>query len=250
MDHLPFALRQRQVWLSRFVIWAAITVVVAMAGPFGTFDALGFGGRLVYWGGVVAGSIALNAVFSRLVGELAIAGRLAARLPFAVLLAGGVFLLNRVLFDGFHAIGTFVWLCSIVFVVAAGIEFIVLFLKDKNNIPEAGNDPPTAPVDGFLRRVPFEKRGELIRLEAQDHYLNVVTTMGKSLILMRMADAEAELGEGVGLRVHRSHWVSLTGVVRHSRKDGRDALDMIDGSSIPISRANRSKVIEAGFIVG
>ena len=68
----------------------------------------------------------------------------------------------------------------------------------------AGTAPPK-----FLERIPLKLRGgELYAVEAQDHYLRLHTSRGSDLILMRLADAVAEL-EGIeGAQVHRSWWVA------------------------------------------
>lgn len=82
-----------------------------------------------------------------------------------------------------------------------------------------------------------------MRIEAQDHYLNVVTQKGSALILMRMGDAMAEL-KGRGLQVHRSHWVSEGHVTAHRRDKGRDVLVMTDDAEVPVSRSFRAKARE------
>lgn len=90
-------------------------------------------------------------------------------------------------------------------------------------------------------------RGTLSRIEAQDHYLNVVTDAGSALVLMRFGDAVAELSEVAGARVHRSHWVAQAGVARILRKEGRQFLLMRDGAEVPVSRANRAALRELGL---
>ena len=55
----------------------------------------------------------------------------------------------------------------------------------------------TAPIETansaprLLTRLPYEKRGTLLSLSALDHYTEVVTTTGKELVLIRLADAIA-----------------------------------------------------------
>ena len=48
----------------------------------------------------------------------------------------------------------------------------------------------------------------LIYLKTADHYVEAFTTAGSTLVLMRFADAVAELDGAGGLRVHRSYWVA------------------------------------------
>jgi DNA-binding LytR/AlgR family response regulator len=57
----------------------------------------------------------------------------------------------------------------------------------------------------ILNRVPVQRRGRLIALSVSDHYVEVLTDGGRSLVLMRLSDAIAETGPVKGLQIHRSH---------------------------------------------
>jgi hypothetical protein len=52
-----------------WMCWAWATLVVAIAGPFGTFGAQPLVWRLIYWGVLIAAAIII-AVFLRFFGEL------------------------------------------------------------------------------------------------------------------------------------------------------------------------------------
>lgn len=103
------------------------------------------------------------------------------------------------------------------------------------------------PLDrpALLDRLPVEKRGALIRLEVQDHYVLVVTTRGADLLLMRLGDAIAETGGETGQKIHRSHWVSDAGVKSVIREGGRNprlVVETTDGRSLPVSRSQMPQV--------
>ena len=73
-------------------------------------------------------------------------------------------------------------------------------------------------------------------MEAEDHYLRLHTSRGSDLILMRLADAVAEL-EGIeGARTHRSWWVAKDAVVDAKASDGRAVLKLKNGAEAPVSR--------------
>ncbi len=93
-----------------------------------------------------------------------------------------------------------------------------------------------------------QKRGALIALSAEDHYVRVTTTAGTELVLMRLADAMAEISQTQGLQVHRSHWVALDQVVKVIRIGGRGELTLSDGSTRPISRGFMPAVRAAGLL--
>jgi DNA-binding LytR/AlgR family response regulator len=108
---------------------------------------------------------------------------------------------------------------------------------------EAGGPPAK-----FLARLPPNLDGaDLWAVEAQDHYLRLHTSKGRALILLRLADAVAEL-EGIeGARTHRSWWVARAAVSGAVRADGRATLTLIDGSEAPVSRAYAAALRAAGW---
>lgn len=105
-----------------------------------------------------------------------------------------------------------------------------------------------APVP-FLERLPPKLKGAtLFAVEAEDHYLRLHTSKGSDLILMRMADAIAEL-EGIeGAQVHRSWWVAKDAVTEVKRDERRVTLILKDGAQAPVSRPNISALRESGWI--
>lgn len=103
-------------------------------------------------------------------------------------------------------------------------------------------------VQAFLERLPVKFRtSELWAISSEDHYLRVHTSLGSDLILMRLSDAERELGSVDGLRVHRSWWVSRTGI-RSARRDGaKILLELKSGEDVPVSRSYQDAVKDAGL---
>ena len=91
------------------------------------------------------------------------------------------------------------------------------------------------PPSKFLDRLPPEAGRDIIYLKMSDHYVDVVTTVGRCTILMRLADAVAELGDQ-GVRVHRSYWVAYTHVEGWSKRNQRTLLRLTGGHTVPVSR--------------
>ena len=107
-------------------------------------------------------------------------------------------------------------------------------------VSQAAPDPaPVAPPElaaaAFFRRLPPELGTDLISLSIEDHYLNVVTGRGQSMQLMSMADAERELAEYPGLRIHRSHWIARD----HARAINLSerSVSLSDGRVLPVARS-------------
>jgi len=240
-------LRERIPGLIPLVIWALATVLSTVAGPFGTLEALGLGARAVYWGGVVGVSVAGGVLSWRLGQTHGPVWRLTIWAFYVVALAGLVHGLNTALFDAWQGGGRFAYLLGIIAVTFAVVQGLIALVRHTRDAPEDMTDA-VDPQTLFLRRIPIEKRGELVRLEAQDHYLNVVTDNGQALILMRLQDAIDALKGAKGLRVHRSHWVMVPAVRGHQRDKGRDFLELKNGDTVPVSRSFRADAQAAGLI--
>ena len=87
----------------------------------------------------------------------------------------------------------------------------------------------------FLERLPPEVGRDVIYLKVSGHYITVVTTAGSGMLLMRFADAVAEL-EGAGMQVHRSFWVAFRHVTEVEQRDGRTVVCLTGGEVVPVSR--------------
>lgn len=97
---------------------------------------------------------------------------------------------------------------------------------------------------GFQRQLPADRRGHILYLKAELHYLLVVTTQGRALILSSLKDAVASIPANSGFQPHRSYWVSLTAVKKLTRQGRQGQLMLHDGSKIPVSRQQLANVTE------
>ncbi|RBI76946.1 LytTR family transcriptional regulator [Roseovarius sp. TE539] len=249
------ALRELHRWRLPLGIWAILSVLAGVAGPFGTFEALAPTARLAYWAGIVGISVSLGLLAVRLSAGLSEWGGIAARSAGSIILALAIHGINAAVFDGWGSWEDLVYMVGLVFLITLMVEAAARLLGPFS-APRPGKAPPErsggtaepSPATVFLRRLPSDRRGPLIRIEAQDHYLKVVTAAGHALILMRLADAEAELDGAGGLRVHRSHWIMIRQASGHRRRRGRDLVVMADGAEVPVSRSQRPAARAAGLI--
>lgn len=235
--------------LALFVPPLAATLVLAVIGPFGTFTALAFPARLAFWAAIVP----LNWLQTELVARW-LSGRLkGAAMPVAASLLSAapataeVMVLVRWM-EVEQTLGP-ASLYGVVAVLTVAISMVVWLIRRPPPLlaPADAAAPCPTPDTPFLRRIPPRLGRELLCLGTEDHYLRVYTPLGDDLILMRMRDAEDELAGMEGLRVHRSWWVARD-AVRAIRRDGdRLALDLINGLSVPVSRANVAAVRAAGW---
>lgn len=103
------------------------------------------------------------------------------------------------------------------------------------------------PIESLINELPIAKRGRLICLQMDDHYLNVITDKGEHLLLMRFKDALAKLEHYDGFQTHRSWWVAKE-VVVDTKKDGRKLILILqNGTEVPVSQtylANTKAVLD------
>jgi len=84
--------------------------------------------------------------------------------------------------------------------------------------------------------------GPVLRVISQDHYLEVVTASGKTLIRGRMKDALARLDGEEGVRPHRSWWVRVSEVQAVIRRGRDHVLQLDDGVEAPVARGRWKQV--------
>lgn len=243
---LQSTLRELQVFLHSRRFWgtfAAIVLLFAVTGPYGTMESMAFGERLAYWLTLhaLAWAIAIlcAVIAERLLREVVasmfarmMAGSLIAALPigFAIDLVDYAFTgeattLESGLYRALFAIPLCALFC------------LLTYMAMSQKIAEAAVPEETSPRLSILDRLKPDNRGPLLRLSVQDHYTEVVTSRGRELLLLRFADALKETAATPGLRVHRSHWVADAHVESLKRDNGRLLILTRDGTQIPVSRS-------------
>ena len=228
---------------------AALSLVVGLIGPFGTFE-MPVPGRLAYWTAVVVGTAIMGTfcadLFERLIGprlplllRAALAGALAGP-PIVLVVA----LVNALAFGLWFQpidLASLTLYCAL---IAAAVTMLGAVFTSRAT-PAAA----VLPAPALLDRLALPQRGRLLRLAVADHYVEVVTDKGRALLLMRLSDAIRETAPVAGLQVHRSHWVALDAVARSIRQSGKPVLELEDGAIIPISRSYLAAAKAAGLVV-
>lgn len=114
--------------------------------------------------------------------------------------------------------------------------------------PQPGPQTEAPAPPRFLERLPPNLRGaSLYAVEAEDHYVRVHTDKGSPLILLRLADAVAELDGIEGARVHRSWWVAKAAVADTARRGAAVELKLKNGAVAPVSRSQAAALRRAGW---
>ncbi len=247
------------------LIGASLVVggLLAFFAPFGT-DEMPIGLRFAYWPPIILVGTLIGYGLTRWSQSWTwLPERSIWRAPLLATLVAApmtaiVLLANSIFFGAVLTPVTWLWMFGIVWVISAAMTALSSLIVTAHQAEVMAFHPaaePVAPAAAppprarFLDRLPEKIRGgALYAVEAEDHYLRAHTSKGSDLILMRMADAEAEL-EGVeGLRVHRSWWVARAGVTAARREGDRIILTLKSGAEAPVSRANVSAVRSAGWV--
>ncbi len=254
---LQLALREMHTMAVTPRFWGvllAVAIVLAIAAPFRTSEELTFPQLLAYWSAICvttyfpATFVSMFVAVSLLqkgVAELPswAAGGLAASFPVvAIILALNVFVV------GFSGVGRPpLWVltlqCGAISLAVVAVHYML-----RPPARNAGEDETTpSPVNPLLERLPVSKRGPVLHMSMQDHYVQVTTTSGTELVLMRLADAIAAMPPEDGLQIHRSHWIAIAHVKAVDVAKGQRSVTMSDGTVLPVSRTHAPKLREMGL---
>ncbi|MCF2905505.1 LytTR family DNA-binding domain-containing protein [Octadecabacter sp. CECT 8868] len=228
---------------------SGVAAILTLTGPFNTDEVMRHLPRFAYWSTIVVLCYSLGYFGTRFADMRAGSGAgLTSRLLIATPLTGigvlaVVYLLNGLALNYWASGRDLAIIAGNVFVISSIITAIFFVANNSAEQNTARFTPPP-----ILDRIPFDKRGPLVALSVEDHYVRVRTTKGEELVLMRLGDAIKEVGDTEGLQVHRSHWIALPQVTAANRKGDGAVLTLTDGPDVPVSRANVGKLKEAGLL--
>lgn len=232
----------------RLLLVSGITIIFALLGPYGTFEALGFGARLIYWSVLLGAADVCLRITLRFEAAYMTQWELPSILAASVLIfvliysppaCGMSLMISDKLLDlrEFHiCVWNVLWLT-----LALGVLTYFVRRRPKN--------PTALPRARLYERVPVATKATIMRLTVNDHYVDVFLDDGTHhRVLMRLADAIREMDETPGFCTHRSHWVSSVHVTGSAYEQKRDYLLLTDGTKVPVSKTYRESVVTAGFL--
>jgi len=118
--------------------------------------------------------------------------------------------------------------------------------KDLQNEAAKNSEQPPAkdvhPSETFLDTLEPRLTGNLCCMEAQEHYIQIISTQESRMVLHRFSDAVRLIPTSLGMQVHRSHWVAHW-AVQKVLVDGQSMrLKLTCGRLVPVSRTFRATV--------
>jgi hypothetical protein len=254
---LSLALREMRAHLGHSVVLAtlaALSLILGLSGPFTTYDLLRVGPRIAYWTIVVFGTYGMGTLVTEVIALLLRGRGLAiwqqvSLTGFANGVFGTAFLmgLNALAFPPephpFDEVGE---LFGFVLAVSLAVSAVHALADWTRAAERLAQTEPQRPA--LLDRLPLDRRGGLVSITVQDHYVEVTTTSGSGMVLMRLSDAIREAAPEPGLQVHRSHWVALSRVTAARRTGDTAVLTLSNGREVPVSRGKLAEVQAAGLL--
>ncbi len=233
-------------WEVKAAVFMSLVAIFSIVGPFGTYETMTLAERFTHWTVIMIGL----GFFMHIFMTMALRAPLLAHWPAFVKVGLGaavaaipgaavVEFVNEV----FRPSGVKLSDLVRIWAQVAAIGFMVGIVEYIDWRPQ-----PTAPAPvqtAMHRRLPPELGDDIISMSMQDHYVEVTTTRGNDLILMRFSDALEEVSDLPGLRVHRSHWVATPHARALTRKGNKSRLTLSDGRQLAVSATYLSDVQSA-----
>lgn len=123
-----------------------------------------------------------------------------------------------------------------------------LLIEWKAAAPGAELDEPAGPLPEFLERASVRQFDDVLALQAEEHYVRIYRRDGAELIHHRFGDAVDAMPEALGLKVHRSWWVSDSAVLSAKRGSRRWQLILPSDIAVPVSDSYVKAVRERGWL--
>lgn len=242
--------------------WVLVTAVATIMGPFNTLLVMDTETRALFWGVVVAAGLItsglLNLIFKALKLDLTGWHRDLLRVCCMTLILSPILhiWIHVVIVDPSVMTPNLMRICLCVVLISLIIQVSKrLLVSDQLLRDESGAvaDPlvpkiPPQSVPRLMRRLPDDATGPVLRLSANNHFVEVVLLEETHQLRMRFTDAIDEMDSVEGKCSHRSHWVALDAITDVLRADGRIFLMLKNGDKIPVSRTYRPGLEEAGVL--
>lgn len=280
---INFAMREIAVVFDperKFFLYFGVVFLAVGVGPFGTYDAMDFWQRTVFWSLDILGGLLIIVPVVHVVYHSRILRRIPPLPRFVLGVAFGAIPAAAFITVLYGSVGTDLEISTpypLLFVQVTVFSTILLLTEyvlwpavfggsrsraraasaddgagmgpslgvhasaDLSPLPDTPDGPvaeKAAPVPHRVRlieRLPAELRGaEILSISMQDHYAEVSTTAGKTMLLMRLSDAIDLLDGLPGAQIHRSHWAARGAVVAIEKAGRRHEVVLGDGRRLPI----------------
>ncbi|WP_158278761.1 LytTR family DNA-binding domain-containing protein [Leucothrix arctica] len=243
---LQLTLREmKQLATAKFLLGLlGIVCILTVSAPFRTAELFGTIPLFFYWGAIASSTCFLAIFIITYSGEkIKTYGMSDKKAQLIASVIASIFVALLVCFINFTVIGiqefslgAFLILAGQTVLISLAVTGIFYVVASRESKQEAIAKPEEKAESTFFQRLPKALGTDVICLRAQDHYVEVTTTLGRELVLIRLSDAIQELGAEHGIQTHRSWWVMSGHVVELQRVNGKACLVLSNGNEVPISR--------------
>ncbi|WP_282604225.1 LytTR family DNA-binding domain-containing protein [Pelagibius sp. Alg239-R121] len=163
--------------------------------------------------------------------------------PVSLLLDYGFGKPDEELVAALHPVKIYISEVMAVAPVALTVALVVVFILARAAPVHDGHTEATRPsLKSLIDTVPLSLGDDIIRMHAQDHYVELVTTNGSVLLTEQFGDCVERLTQLGGVQCHRSHWISLDHVRDLARSGSAYLCTMSNGDQVPVSRRRYSEL--------
>lgn len=235
-------------WEKKLLAFFGAIALFVLLGPFGTYGDLTFWERSVFWVMIVGGI----GFFMHITMSVALVTRYLGALPQLLrLLIGAIFGAFPGAAIVFFVNGVFrppmmdpdvvpvIWIQVVAIGFLIGVfEYIDWYPRDDKSEP----DTPKPQATRLHARLNAAPNTEIISMSMQDHYVEVTTSEGTEMVLMRFADAIEAVSDLPGSRIHRSHWVAHAHLQTVEKRNQRATATLRDGRTLAVSNTYLDEV--------
>ncbi len=250
-DPMQLAIREVQSIVQNSSFWVGffcVLAVLTVSAPFDSGEEFNLPQRFCYWLGICIATffpamLVIRSLSRRFVskGLGGMSASLLSGLISGVPVGLIVFGVNSYIAGNDNGelkdVSRLIFLCAPIAVAVAGLQYLLIGLDRQKETHSV-----TPKESTLMSRLSYNLRGTILSLQSQDHYVEVVTSAGQELLLMRLADAISEV-KADGFQVHRSWWVAREAVANLIKTEGRHELLLHDGRRVPVSRSNQKTVL-------
>lgn len=247
------AMLHRYMLAIYFLMWVALTLI----DPSGQAGHTPLGIRMIQYGaGVLVVAFGLIAIYTLAEAVFGGKGRVVTLSHWYVVMTVSVVGLAAseatvLHLTGVHRISPkiFAVLAVFYFVVIEIALQVVIWLILPRILQEIRDDAP-APDFPVPAGAPLHAEGDVLdpetvlHLEAQGNYVTIVTDTRQYEVPGPFSALLDRIPDGLGLRVHRSHWVARRAVIAHRRRGRELVLDLTYGGVAKVALPRQAEVID------
>ncbi len=235
--------------LPLFIV-AMITLIVTQIAPFKSHEINSFMLRAAYWGSIICVSwgalLLIDYPLKKLMPYSYLWVGMLSTFLMAIPLTAYIIFLNVIISDFSIEPSRIVYFWANIVITSQIIFIFIYFIIYYIQKADTKTQQPNANLPHFLKNI----QGDLLYIKSEDHYLRIVTSTQRKLILYKLSDAikQLEASKIEGAPIHRSYWVVKSAVKSHIKDGRKNLLKLSNQDQLPITATHLKTIKQAGYI--